>query len=373
MRVVKSISLLIKPGSGSCNVDCSYCFYKDLEESGDVLNKGIMTDSTIKNLVHNVFVDLDDGDSVEFAFQGGEPTLLGIDFYEKFVSYVKAMNRPNVNTNYSLQTNGILLDEDWCSFYNKNDFLIGLSLDGPAYINDKYRVDYNGNGIYEKIISVKNMLDKYNVEYNILSVLTNELATKPEKMWSFIKEEDIEYIQFIPCLDDINNKSNSEYALTPENFAYFYKSIFPLWRDSLYNNEYHSVGLIEQLITFLSGQSIGSCSIRGTCSPQYVVEADGSVYPCDFYVLEKYNSGNINKDSLREIFYNKAMQRFLTSEKSISDYCKKCKYLTMCRGGCKRLEKAVYLNDMETFCGYKSFLDSTIDEMLNIANVLLGK
>lgn len=367
---MKSISVLIKPSSGSCNVNCLYCFYKDLEESGDVANKGIMSILTMKNLINNVFVDLDDGDSVEFAFQGGEPTLLGVDFYEKFVSYVKTMNRPNVNVNYSFQTNGVLLDDDWCRFFNKNNFLIGLSLDGPAYINDKYRVDYKGNGIYEKIISVKNMFDKSDVEYNILSVLTNELATKPEEIWKFIKEQDIKYIQFIPCLNDINNKSNSEYALTPENFAYFYKTIFQLWADSLYNDEYHSVGLIEQLITLLSGQSIGSCSIRGTCSPQYVVEADGSVYPCDFYVLEKYNSGNINTDSLREIFYNSAMQGFLTSEKNISNYCKKCKYLTMCRGGCKRLKNAVYLSDSEIFCGYKSFLDSTIDEMLNIANVL---
>lgn len=368
---MKTISVLIKPGSGSCNIDCSYCFYKDLQESGDVNNQGIMTDFTMKALIENVFVDLDNGDSIEFAFQGGEPTLIGIDFYKSFVKYVKSMNRPRVNVSYSLQTNGIVIDENWCRFFNENKFLIGLSMDGPKYINDKYRLDYKGKGTYEKIIRVKNMFDKYKVEYNILSVLTNELSRKPEEMWKFIKDENIKYIQFIPCLDDIDNKSHNEYALSPENFAYFYKSIFKLWEKSLYNNEYHSIGLIEQLITLLNGQSSGSCSIRGRCNPQYVIEADGSVYPCDFYVLEKYKAGNINTDSLRELFYNEAMQDFLTSNKSISNYCKKCEYFTICNGGCKRLENAIYLNQREDFCGYKTFLDSAINDMVNIGNAIL--
>lgn len=368
---MKSISVLIKPGSGSCNIDCSYCFYKDLQESGDVSNQGVMSEWTMKALIKNVFVDLDDGDYIEFAFQGGEPTLIGMEFYEDFVESVKNINRPNVNVSYSLQTNGILVDETWCDFFNKNKFLIGLSLDGPKVINDKYRVNQNGEGTYEKIINVKNMFDEKNIDYNILSVLTNELAREPELMWKFIKEEDIKFIQFIPCLDEIDNKLDSEYALNPENFAYFYKNIFNLWKESLYNNEYYSIGFIDQLITFLNGQSNGTCSIKGRCNPQYVIEADGSVYPCDFYVLKKYKAGNIRTDNLRKLFYNQSMQEFLTSDKNLSNYCKECEYLKICNGGCKRLEDAIYLNENENFCGYKSFLDSSITDMLNIGKAIL--
>lgn len=370
ITIAKSISLLIKPASGSCNVNCSYCFYKDLELSGDVPNKGIMSDSTMRKIIDNVFVDLNKGDLLEFAFQGGEPTLLGIDFYKNFIDYVETINKSNIELSYSLQTNGILIDENWCRFFKENNFLIGLSLDGPAHINDRYRLDYDGKGIYNQIMNAKNMLDKYCVEYNILSVLTNELARRPKEMWDFIRKEKIEYIQFIPCIDDINQRSNSEYTLTPENFAYFYKVVFGLWKESLYNGDYYSIGLIDKLISFLAGQAQGSCSIRGTCNPQYVVEADGSVYPCDFYVLEKYNSGNMNEDSIREIFYNEAMQEFLGDKKDISNYCRKCKYFSICNGGCKRLEKAVYLNDSETFCGYKNFLDNTIRDILYIAKTI---
>lgn len=368
---MKSISLLIKPSSEICNVNCSYCFYKELKTSGDVTSKGAMKDSTMKNLIKNVFADLNDGDMIEFAFQGGEPTLLGLEFYKKFVGHIKYINRPRVNVNYSFQTNGIIIDEEWCKFFKENNFLLGLSLDGPKDINDYYRKDFQARGTYEYIMNTKKLFDKYNIEYNILSVLTNKSAKEAEKLWEFIRENHIEYIQFIPCLDDIHNKHNSEYALVPENFAHFYKTIFPLWRDSLEDGKYYSISFIDQIINLLSGNPNISCALRGSCSPQYVIESDGSVYPCDFYVLEEFNSGNINTNTLRQIFDNPAMQGFLSNKRRISVYCRKCKFLSICHGGCRRLEKAVYLNDSQTYCGYQDFLESTIAEMISITEKLI--
>lgn len=367
---MKSISILIKPSSETCNVDCSYCFYKELKSSGDVANKGNMTRSTMKNLIKNVYADLDDGDMVEFAFQGGEPSLLGLGFYRDFVDHVKYINRGKVYVNYSFQTNGIIIDDEWCEFFKDNNFLIGLSLDGPQDINDHYRLDYKGKGTYNDIIKTKNLFDKYRVEYNILSVLTNKLAKEPERIWHFIRENDIQYIQFIPCLDDINNSFHSEYALIPENFAYFYKKIFSLWKASLEEGDYYSISFIDQIINLLGGNNNVSCALRGRCSPQYVIESDGSVYPCDFYVLEDFNSGNINTNTLREVFYNPGIQNFLSSKEKIPDYCRKCNFLSICNGGCKRLKTAVYVNNSETYCGYQDFLQNTILDMASISKKL---
>lgn len=367
---MKSISVLIKPISGICNINCSYCFYKDLKKSGDVSNKGKMSKDTMKKLIENILVDFERGDFIEFAFQGGEPTLLGVGFYKEFIDYVNLVNTKKVNISYSLQTNGILIDEKWCEFFVENNFLIGLSLDGPEDINDKYRLDSLGNGTFKKIIETKEMFDKYRVDYNILTVLTNEIALNPKKVWQFIKYNQIRYIQFIPCLDNIDKIEEKEYVLKPENFAYFYKEIFRYWFQSLLDNENYSIGLIEQLITYLSGQSIGTCLIRGKCSPQYVIESDGSVYPCDFYVLEKYNSGNIRDNSVKEIFVNNAMQNFLEEKKETPKICSLCRYKNICNGGCKRLKNIMYLNEDKTFCGYQDFLDNNFKYISEIIKVI---
>lgn len=364
---MKSISILIKPTSGSCNINCRYCFYKDLQCSGDVKNTGLMSKLTMKSVIKNTLSCCDSGDHLEYAFQGGEPTLAGLEYFVDFVEYVDKINVKNIGISYSIQTNGILIDKNWCKFFKEHEFLVGLSLDGPREFNDKYRVDNEGTGTYDKIIQAKNLLEKYKVPYNILTVLTNEMAKHPDTIWGFIKDEDIDYIQFIPCMDELYS-GKTEYQLTPKNFAAFYKRIFDHWIVSIMKNELHSVNFIEQLITYLSGESRGTCMLRGQCSLQYVVESSGDVYPCDFYVLRDYLGGNLNYQTIEEIFYNKNMQKFLKEGGANNKICQNCNYKNICRGGCKRMKNIMYIDRSGDYCGYRDFLDYSLPVISKIIN-----
>ncbi|WP_100065048.1 radical SAM/SPASM domain-containing protein [Miniphocaeibacter massiliensis] len=367
---MKDISVLIKPVSGSCNLKCKYCFYKDEIENRKIRNYGKMTKSVMEKLIDNIFLDLEKGDSVNFAFQGGEPTLIKIEFYKSFIDYVKRKNINKNNVSYSLQTNGIDISDKWCSLFKTNNFLIGLSLDCTKYFHDKNRITLNDKGSFQKVMDSKKYLEKYRVDYNILSVLTNEMAEYPREIFQFILDEKIKYIQFIPCMDELYVEKKSSYTLTPEKFAYFYKELFILWKKEWDRGNYISINFFDNVISLLKNGKAPNCGFTGNCSPQYVIEANGDVFPCDFYVLDDYYSGNITKNTIRDIFYNSSMQNFINSKQLISKYCKDCSIYNICRGGCKRQRYNMYLNNEENYCGYLDFLISCQDDIADVVQTL---
>lgn len=366
---MKSLSLLIKPSSGACNIDCTYCFYKTLIKSESVTKNEFMTLETVDKLIGNVFASLKNGDFLEISFQGGEPSLMGLEFYKYFINKIQEENRPRIEVAYNFQTNGIFLDETWCEFFLENKFLIGLSLDGPKEINDKYRISSQGHGTFEKLMETKNLLDDFGVQYNILSVLTKDLAEKPKEIWDFIKENKLNYVQFIPCIEDLDHQESAEFALTAEYFSAFYNKVFKLWHQDFLKGNYYSISFIDQIINLIGRGAGASCAIMGRCSPQYVIESDGTVYPCDFYVLDRYACGNIRDKTLEETFYADNMQNFLKENKPLSPSCKTCRYFFICNGGCKRMKKAVYAGK-DDFCGMKDFLDKNIAEIIQVIDLI---
>ena len=366
---MKRLTIMIKPASSLCDMRCKYCFYCDVAAARHTASMGIMTQATAAALIANVFSVLSAGDHVTFAFQGGEPTLAGLDFFTFFVETVKQQAPQNVRVCYALQTNGLMLENNengrkWAQFFKEHGFLIGLSLDGDGALHNQNRMDAQGKGTFSRVMAAKNMLEKQGVSYNILCVLTAETARRAKRLWEFILRERIRHIQFIPCLESLDDAPDGvptqPYALTGHKFYQFYAALFPLWQKEAAKGNLVHVRLFEDLIgLFVAGRPV-TCGIGGRCTPQFIVEADGSVYPCDFYVLDAYKTGNLTVQNLKQVFEATVSGAFLQEKRPLPDSCRGCAYTQWCAGGCKRMAKAVYGKN----CGMRLFLDQWLTALL---------
>lgn len=363
---MRYFSFLIKPASSLCNMRCRYCFYAEVSKIRSIESYGVMQPAVTQAILQNIFADINDGDDVSFAFQGGEPTLAGLAYFEHFIALVQQQTK-RVAVHYAIQTNGFVIDETWCDFLKKHHFLVGLSLDGDAKMHDENRLDAEQKGTFSRIMHTKNLLDAYKIEYNILWVLTNHHARYPAKVWSFLRQENIAYVQFIPCLSELSG-GHSAYALTPERFASFYSALFKLWKRDLIAGKYVSVKFFDDLFNLLTKHAVTACGFTGACQMQWVVEADGSVYPCDFFVTDAWRVGNLAKQTYAQIQNNALIEEYKARKREISTLCARCTYQKMCGGGCVRMRGNMYWNDAETICGYQTFLQTSsaeIDDLLS--------
>ena len=354
------LSILIKPVSVSCNTNCSYCFYTDEIQNREIACTGMMSKDTMHKLVDQAF-DYADFDCT-FAFQGGEPTLAGLEFFEVFSSYVN--NHPNpkhLNVHYAFQTNGLLIDAAWAEWFAKNQVLVGISLDGPKSIHDRYRKDHQGNGTFDRVMAAIDLLKQYKVDYNILCVVHGASAYKAKKIYEFYRKNDMNYHQYIECLDPLEAARGSfEYSLTPARYETFLKDLFDVWYEDMVSGHYVYNRYFENLMMILIGQGPESCNMRGFCGPQWVIEADGSVYPCDFYVLDEWKLGNILNDSLKDMEIVRQKSGFIDQSKPIPEECRSCKWLMLCRNGCRRNRgiNGMQVDGKNYFCtAYKGFLE----------------
>ncbi|MFI3283632.1 MAG: SPASM domain-containing protein [Erysipelotrichaceae bacterium] len=359
---MKQISFLIKPASSLCDLRCRYCFYADVSDLREVKSTGIMKDDVMKKLIDEALRVIDEG-SITFAFQGGEPTIAGLDYFKRFVAYVKANRRDRQEVHYAIQTNAMHLDETWMPFLKENQFLMGVSLDGYKENHDYFRIGQKGKPTYNQVMKQIENLKKYQIEFNVLTVLTHQLAQNPKRLYEFYQKEDIRYIQLIPCLAGLNEEEN-QFSLKPRDFARFYKAFFNYWFDEFKLNQYRSIGLFDNLIPMLKGVPPYQCGLLGFCTVQHVVESDGSIYPCDFYVLDEYCGGNIMNKSIDEIHQDEHMQNFLKEKKRETNLCQTCRFKGMCNGNCKRMNR-LYFDDQ--YCAYQDFLNEHIDKMAWIA------
>lgn len=346
---MKTLSILMKPVSAACQMSCTYCFYKDVAENRSRKDYGLMREEVVATLLEKVFDAADEDAAVTFAFQGGEPLLAGFVFYERFVAAVEQLRQPKQCIQYAVQTNGCLLDAAWCSFFHKHNVLVGISLDGWRSQHDLYRKRRDG-GTYVEVMHAIQLLRRHHVEFNILSVLSRQLAKEPKKLYAFYKEHGFSHVQLIPCLAPLQEVQNT-YSLTPELFYQFYRSYFDCWIQDVQKKRYQSVALFDNLLLLLQGKTPCTCGMLGECQFQYVVESDGSLYPCDFYVLDEYHCGNVLDTDLRSARDCSRAQAFLCREEE--QLCKSCPFQPMCHGNCKRLRSA-FMDEAQ--CGYQRFL-----------------
>ncbi len=350
---MRDITALIKPASSMCNLQCSYCFYCDEAEKRSVSSFGIMTKETALNLIKKVYSYSGKDSEINFMFQGGEPLLAGIDFFDFFSKNAVELLPENASLTLSLQTNGTLIDDEFCKLFNKYNYLIGLSIDGKKELHDKQR-----NNSYDKAIKASELLKKYDVEFNILSVVTSE--TNAESLYDFCKENNFNYLQTIFCLEPLDGKIK-EYNPDPRTIARFKKRLFNKWLNDFKNDIDFSVREIDNIIMYLTTGECEQCGMNGYCTPQLVVEADGTTYPCDFYCIDEYKCKNVNESSLDEIIKCSGMKKFLKSDTELNELCNTCGFFEMCGGCCKRYRNL--FNQLKGYCPQKDYLDHVISKL----------
>lgn len=356
------LNFLIKPASSLCNLKCKYCFYNSLSKQRSIENYGIMDLQTLETIVKK---GLAEGEKrVGFSFQGGEPTLAGLDFFEKLIEYEKKYNFKNLTIEHSIQTNGILIDKKWAEFLSENNFLVGISLDGPKGVHDMHRIDANNNGTYNRVMKTINLLNKHNVQYNILYVVTKYSAKHGRKIYNYFKKNGFKYIQFIQCLDALGeNFGTNSYSLNPEIYGKFLMNTFDCWYKDVKDNKYISIRYFDNLLNMFLGNMPEACGMTGSCNCQFVIEANGNVYPCDFYANDDYLMGNIKMMSFKELYETDVVKNFITDSLFVDEKCIECKYKNICRGGCRRHREPFIEGkpSLNYFCtSYKNFFEYSI-------------
>lgn len=367
-----SISMLIKPASSICNMKCRYCFYHDEAANRSVASYGIMKADTADAIIRRAMNEATL--SVTFAFQGGEPTAAGLDYFERFCELVKGYNKNNLKVVYSIQTNGIYLNGGkWAEFFKKNDFLVGLSFDGLRECHDLNRVDTSGKGTAARVLANADLLDKYKVEYNILTVVNASTARRIVKIYNFYKKRGWRYLQFIPCLDPLEDGGDNSFQLSAESWLRYNKTLFDLWypdyrSDILDGCLPISIRHFDDYLRTVYGIRPEACGTTGICAIQNVIEADGSVYPCDFMATDEYKLGNIKTESFRELFESNRAQDFIRTSCIHSEKCRQCRWYGICVGGCARMKH----DNQYIYCeANKAFYDYTYERITELSKLII--
>jgi uncharacterized protein len=374
----QGIHVVAKPTGPVCNLNCEYCFYLEKQALFAPGEQYRMSDDVLSTFIAN-YISSQPTPVVEFVWQGGEPTLLGIDFFKRVVELQKPFIGLKSISN-SLQTNGTLLTDEWCVFLKKNKFMVGISLDGPKEIHDRYRRDPGGRGTFDKVMRGLRLLQKHKVDYNVLSSVARETARHPLKVYRFLRGEGVEFIQFSPVVERVPDARSRQHGLRlaepasldkeeqqtevtgwtvlPEEWGDFLLAVYEEWVR-------HDVGKVfvmnfEWALNAWIGNPSPVCIHAEQCGRSVVLEHNGDVYACDHCVYPEYRLGNIMADDLLQMVEKSRRQGFgEEKETALPRWCRECEVLAACRGGCPKHRFAMtYYNEpgLLYLCeGYKKF------------------
>ncbi len=370
--------VLAKPRGAICNLDCDYCFYLRKEE----LYKGSsfrMSDETLENYTRQ-YIAAQRVSEVNFAWQGGEPTLMGVDFFRRAVMYQKKYMRSGMCIENALQTNGTLLDDEWCKFFAENRFLIGISLDGPREAHDFYRRDKGGAPTFKRVLHAVQLLKKYKIDFNILTCVSAANVEQPLEVYRFLRDEiGVQYMQFIPIVERENATGFQEgTALTPrsitgEQYGRFLISIFDEWLRRDVGKVF--VQMFDTALGRWLGAPGGLCVFQETCGLALAMEHNGDVYSCDHFVEPRHRLGNLLEMPLTELVGSVQQKQFgIDKRESLPRYCRECPVLFACNGGCPK-DRIDYTPDGESglnhLCsGFKTFFTHVDKPMRIMADLL---
>jgi uncharacterized protein len=367
MKVMQPFTLLIKPSGSDCNLDCTYCFYKHrAPEVG--YGKQRMSDEVLEKLIRD-YMQLR-FPLAGFAWQGGEPTLMGLDFYKKVVELQKKYGSPGQQVGNSLQTNAVLIDDKWGQFLHENNFLVGISIDGPKEFNDHYRLDHSGSGTFDKVLRAIETCKKYKVEFNTLTLLNNINADHPDRVFDFLIENGVKFLQFIPCVElDPATDKVTDFSITPAQYGEFLCRIFDRWYE--YGPTKLSIRDFDSVLSYFVAGKHTICTFDKQCSQYIVIEHTGDVFTCDFFVEPKWRLGNIFQTPIEKLASSSKKRTFARAKQNLCNKCLVCRHLAICRGGCMK-DRAPF--DRENFgresyfCeSYKRFFDYTIPRFTQLA------
>lgn len=366
-----AIHIMLKPASELCNMRCEYCFYADEASKRQISSYGMMTIDTLEAIIKKALSFAEDSCSI--LFQGGEPTLSGLDFYKAAISFEKKWNVNNVVIENSIQTNGFLIDEEWAAFFHENNFLVGLSLDGTELVHNTCRRDAKGNGTFARVMYTIELFKKHLVEFNILTVVTKHTISHVKEIYAFYQEMGFEWQQYIPCLNPLGETHVSyNFSLSSKDYAEFLKTLFDCWYEEARGGHLRYVRYFIGLMNLLCRRAPGACEMNGACSRQFVIEADGSAFPCDFYMLDEWCLGNFITDSFDAIEQKREELQFIQQSHAIPSSCQNCHWVYLCRNGCRRdrlvmpngeLDKTIHC---KAFCDFFEYAYPRLVEIVNM-------
>jgi uncharacterized protein len=354
--------VMVKPGGSTCNLDCDYCFYlaKDTLPGGPGV--GRMSDDLLERFIRQ-YIDGVTGPQVVFSWQGGEPTLLGLDFYRKVVALQRKYAKPNQRIDNDLQTNGTLITEEWSAFLAEHGFLVGLSIDGPRDIHDRHRVNKGHQPTFDRVMQTVRLLRKHHVPFNTLTCVHRHNARRPVDVYRFLRDEvGSTHMQFIPIVEYKGfdrtapqmsknhalprdgepearpghpNSIVTDWSVDPDDYGYFLCRMFDRW-------ESRDVGKIlvnhfETLVSQHAGLGSQLCIYSEFCGKSLAIEHDGSVYTCDHYVYPEYRLGTIRDTPLATLAFSRPQVKFgYAKNETLPHYCRECAYLSDCWGECPK-------------------------------------
>lgn len=350
-----AFNIMIKPAGSLCNLDCNYCYYLDKAEIYGG-KEPVMTLEMLETCIRE-YIAANDVQEVMFNWHGGEPLVLGLDFYKKAVALEQKYAGDKIIRN-TIQTNGTLLTQEWASFFRDNDFLVGISVDGPQDIHDKYRKDKGGAPTFDKVMRGVSLLYRNNVQYNTMTTVNHASEGRGLEVYEFLKSIGSRYMQFMPVVEHVkypegkNGKllkyarphivdpseegaSIAPWSVGSMAFGKFMCEIFDSW--VLADVGRYFVNLFDAALARWCGVMPGTCAYAETCGGNSVIEHNGDVYPCDHFVYPQYRLGNILENDLRTMMTSQEQVRFgISKRNSLPGRCVRCRYRFACNGECPK-------------------------------------
>lgn len=368
-----SIGVLVKPAGPDCNLACTYCFYRPKLALYPDTRRHRMTEALLEEFIRQYM--LLNGPQVSFGWQGGEPTLMGLDFFRHIVECQKRFGRAGQVVSNGLQTNGVLITEEWCRFLTEYKFLVGLSIDGPAEIHDGFRVYLSGRPTHADVVAAQRRMKAQGVDFNALCMVTPANAHWAEEVWHYLVDDmGFEYLQFIPLAErDPRTGRPAEYCVDPKAYGEFLCRIFDLWAQDPYRVH---VRMFDDLMFVYAGMECPSCVFRARCGDYFVLEHNGDVYCCDFFVDPNYRLGNLSLTPLAELLRTEQFARFAGRKSELGAACQQCPWLRLCHGGCPkyRLINGDDPSRPTYFCpGYRTFFEHSRPEFERIVRQVLAQ
>lgn len=382
------LHVMTKPIGPICNLDCEYCYYLHKEELYGSGESWRMPDTTLEEYVRQyIAAQPATLEEITFAWQGGEPTLMGLEFFERVVELQQKHASPRQKIVNTLQTNGVLLDDRWCEFFRKQRFLIGLSIDGPAELHDRYRYDKQGNPTFAAVMRGLKLLKRHHVEFNVLVVVNRHNGDHGKRVYTYLRDNGVQFLQFIPIVErrgvgvhaeppsdaDGLDSLVSSRSVRPEQFGGFLIAVFEEWIKRDVGKVF--VQIFDQALSAWMGQEPSLCIFRRECGKALAMEHNGDLYSCDHFVEPAYKLGNIHELPIVELASSEQQQQF-GRDKSVTlpEYCKQCEVRFACNGECPK-NRFIETPDGEAglnyLCaGYRKFFNHIDSAMKTMANEL---
>ena len=378
----RPLYVMLKPVGAACNLACNYCYYLEKSNLYKHQPKRQMSEELLERFVKD-YIEAQTMNEVVFTWHGGEPTLRPLSFYQKAVELQKKYAGGRIIHN-SLQTNGTLLTDEWCRFLKENNWLVGISIDGPEELHDRYRRDSQGKPSWKRVMEGIRLLQHYGVEWNAMAVVNRYNADHPQAFYRFFKSIGCQYIQFTPIVErnvqhadgrhlasinDADDAPVTDFSVTPEQWGSFLCGLFDEWVKQDIGKVF--VQIFDSMLANWVGVAPGTCIYAKECGHAGVMEFNGDVYSCDHFVFPQYKLGNINEHTLIEMLYGEKQRRFSQLKyNKLPRQCKECRWAFACHGECP---KNRFVNDrygnpgLNYLCaGYRRFLEHiapTMDEM----------